>query len=83
MSEFYQKTYQIELLTEFSSGVYSGVYNTIKKQKLDDAHILVQILEQLKIMMRTNLFNKTIEELEELKIYWQSMDYCIQQLAVV
>lgn len=80
MSEFYQKSYQIELLTEFSSGVYSEIYNLVEKQKLEETHVLVKILAQLREIKRTNLFTKSIAELENLKQYWQAMNNYVQQL---
>ena len=80
MSDFYKRSYQIELLTEFSNGVYGEVYNLVEKRELDDSHILVKILEQLREINRTNLFAKSVGELENLKMYWQAMNQYVQQL---
>ena len=80
MSDFYKKSYQIELLTEFSNGVYGEVYNLVEKKGLDETHILTKLLNQLCEMNSTNLFAKSIAEIEVLKGYWQAMSQYVQQL---
>ena len=83
MCEHYEKSYQIELLTEFSSIVYADALNLVLKQNLnpDDAsHFDVQVLQQLEEMKRVNLFTKSVKELNKINCYWRYMNHFIQNL---
>jgi len=83
LCEHYEKSYQIELLTEFSSGVYAEALNLVLEQNLDPydtSHFDVQVLQQLGEMKRVNLFNKSIDELKKINNYWKSMSHFVQSL---
>ena len=83
MCEHYEKSYQIELLTEFSSGVYADALNLVLEQNLnpdDTSHFDVQVLHQLEEMKRVNLFTKSVDELNRINSYWKSMSYFFQSL---
>jgi len=81
MCEHYEKSYQIELISEFSSSVYAEALNLVLEQNLnpdDTSHFDVQVLQQLEEMKRVNLFTKSIDELGRINNYWKSMNHFVQ-----
>lgn len=73
----YEKTYQIELINEFSASVYNRVLNYVLNHELDktnDQLLEVNLLNQLKLAKRVNLFDYSLEELKAVDEFWLSMD---------
>ena len=71
------KIYQIELLNEFSMSVYNRLLRHVHKNKIDLTHqenFIALLFRQLEEMLSLNLFKKELEELEEIKHYWVTMN---------
>ncbi|MCQ9210120.1 antitoxin [Granulicatella seriolae] len=81
----YEKTYQIEIINEFSASVYNRVLNYVLNHELDMENsqlLAVNLLNQLKLAKRVNLFDYSLEDLKSIDDYWLSMDKYSKQILV-
>lgn len=79
----YDQTFKIEILNEFSNGVYSRLLNFILKNGIDQkgkSNFYNVLLSQIAEMLALNLFDMSFEELEELDGYWKSINKYIQEI---
>ena len=77
------KTYQIELLTEFSMSVYNRLLRYVQKNEIDleNKDLMISLLfRQLEETLSLNLFKKELRELETIKHYWEHMNYLTKEL---
>jgi len=77
----YEKTFKIEVLNEFSNGVYARLLNFILKNdidKNDNNNFYVNLLNQFSEMLNVDLFKMTIVELDNVKAYWDNMNNFIK-----
>lgn len=80
----YEQTLKIELLNEFSNRVHARLLNFILKSGIDknDSHnFFVNLLQQLSEMLNVDLFKMTIDELDNVKAYWDNMNNYIAGIA--
>ena len=66
MAVTYEKTFEIEIINELSASVYNRVLNYVLNHELNknDSQLLeVNLLNQLKLAKRVNLFDYSLEEL--------------------
>lgn len=73
----YEHTFKVELLNEFSNGVYARLVNFVFKNgidKDDKNNLYATLLEQFSNMLALNLFKMSFEELNALESYWKSMN---------
>ena len=79
----YEKTFKIEILNEFSNGVYASLVNFVIKSgidKDDKNNFYIALLDQFVKMLNLNLFKMSFEELEALERYWRNMDKYIKEI---
>lgn len=77
----YEKTFKIEVLNEFSNGVYADLVNFIIKNgidKEDKTNFYVVLLNQFEQFLNFNLFEMTFDELEALEGYWENMSNYVE-----
>ena len=77
------KTYQIELLTEFSMSVYNRLLRYVQKNEIDleNKDLMISLLfRQLEETLSLNLFKKELRELETIKQYWEHRNYLTKEL---
>lgn len=80
----YDKTLKIEILNEFSNGVYARLLNFVLKNGIDqqDKNIFYNaLLGHFTEMIDLNLFKMSFEELEVLEGYWKNMSHYVQEIA--
>lgn len=80
----YDEVYQVELINELSARVYGRLLNRVLKagyDKNDTAIFECLLLQQFKEHKRTNLFDKNLQELAEIKAYWQAMNQLTKELS--
>jgi len=83
MGTIYEKIYQIEIINEFSPTVYNRVLNYVLNHELDKTNnqlLEVNLLNQLQLAKRVNLFDYSLEELKAVDDYWLSMDHYSKKL---
>ena len=81
--ENYEKTFEIEIINELSASVYNRVLNYVLNHELNknDSQLLeVNLLNQLKLAKRVNLFDYSLEELQAVHEYWRSMNRYSKQV---
>ena len=77
------KTYQIELLTEFSMSVYNRLLRYVQKNEIDleNKDLMISLLfRQLEETLSLNLFKKELRELDTIKHYWEHMNHLTKEL---
>lgn len=77
----YEKTFKIEVLNEFSNGVYARLLNFILKNDIeqnDKNNFYVNLLHQFSEMLNVDLFKMTNVELDNVKAYWDNMNNFIK-----
>ena len=77
------KTFEIEIINELSASVYNRVLNYVLNHELNknDSQLLeVNLLNQLKLAKRVNLFDYSLEELQAVHEYWRSMNRYSKQV---
>lgn len=77
MKQDYDKTLKIEVLNEFSNGVYACLLNFVLKNGIDQQgknNFYNALLEQFAEMLDLDLFKMSFEELEVLEGYWKNMN---------
>jgi len=73
----YEQTFKIEILNEFSNGVYARLLNFILKNgvdKNDSNNFYVSLLQQFSEMLNVDLFKMSNVELDNVKSYWENMN---------
>lgn len=83
MAVTYEKTFEIEIINELSASVYNRVLNYVLNHELNknDSQLLeVNLLNQLKLAKRVNLFDYSLEELQAVHEYWRSMNRYSKQV---
>lgn len=78
----YELTAKIEVINEFSNGIYSRLLNYILKNKIDEtgSNLYTILLSNLEEMLAIDLFSYDKEGLEKLLLYWKSMDQYISEI---
>ena len=80
MSTAYEKAFQIELLSEYSSMVYAEALNYMLDHDLEHTkpnHFLVDLVNQMELNLTKDLFGKELEELQAISAYWKLMHQLI------
>lgn len=83
MAVTYEKTFEIEIINELSASVYNRVLNYVLNHELNknNSQLLeVNLLNQLKLAKRVNLFEYSLEELQAVHEYWRSMNRYSKQV---
>jgi len=73
----YEQTFKIEVLNEFSNGVYARLLNFILKNgvdKNDSNNFYVSLLQQFSEMLNVDLSKMSNVELDNVKSYWEDMN---------
>jgi len=78
MAVTYEKTFEIEIINELSASVYNRVLNYVLNHELNKNDS--QLLNQLKLAKRVNLFDYSLEELQAVHEYWRSMNRYSKQV---
>ena len=82
-NQYETKTYQIELLTEFSMSVYNRLMRYVQKNDIDleNKDLMISLLfRQLEETLSLNLFKKESKELETIEHYWEHMNHLTKEL---
>lgn len=83
MEMTYEKTFEIEIINELSASVYNRVLNYVLNHELDleNSQLLeVNLLNQLKMAKRVNLFSYSLERLQDVHEYWRAMNQYSKQV---
>ncbi|MBO6387087.1 antitoxin, partial [Enterococcus casseliflavus] len=75
--------FEIEIINELSASVYNRVLNYVLNHELnkDNSQLLeVNLLNQLKLARRVNLFDYSLEELKAVHEYWRAMNRYSKQV---
>lgn len=83
MEMSYDKTYQIELLNEFSMSIYNRILRYAMKNNIDlesESHFISIIFRQMEENLSVKLFDKSMEELEEIRKYWEHMNIYTKEI---
>lgn len=81
--ETYDKTFKIEILNEFSNGVYARLVNFVLKNDMDPKdknNFYIVLLDQFVEMLNVNLFKMSEAELNNVQTYWENMNKCIREI---
>ncbi len=79
----YEHTFKIELLNEFSNNVHARLLNFVLKKGInqnDNKNFYANLLHQLSEMLNVNLFKMSIEELDNVRTYWENMNNYIKEI---
>ena len=82
MAVTYEKTFEIEIINELSASVYNRVLNYVLNHELNknDSQLLeVNLLNQLKLAKRVNLFDYSLEEDVYKRQVVDTTNYSIQE----
>ena len=83
MEMTYEKTFEIEIINELSASVYNRVLNYVLNHELDleNSQLLeVNLLNQLKMAKRVDLFSYSLERLQDVHEYWRAMNQFSKQV---
>ena len=72
----YEKTFEIEIINEFSASIYAKMLNYVLNNELDKSdstNLQVNLLKQLSNMNQINLFELSLEELEAYHDYLRTI----------
>ena len=72
----YEKTFEIEIINEFSASIYAKMLNYVLNNELDKndlTNLQTNLLNQLSNMNQINLFKLSLEELEAYNDYLRSI----------
>ncbi|MDA5539052.1 antitoxin epsilon [Streptococcus thermophilus] len=72
----YRKTFEIEIINEFQSAIYSKMLNFVLNNefdKSDSKNLQTNLLNQLSNMNQINLFKLSLEELEAYHEYLRAI----------
>ena len=81
----YEKTYQIEIINEFSSTVYNRVLNYVLNHELNTKDMTIvesNLLNQLEVAQEVDLFKQSADELKAIDGYWLAMDLYSKKLLI-
>jgi len=79
----YNQTFKIELLNEFSNGVYARLLNFILKSEIDTenkSNFYVVLKHQFVVMLDLKLYEMSIEEIEVVEKYWENMNRYVKEI---
>ncbi|MBC1490036.1 antitoxin [Listeria sp. FSL L7-1485] len=79
----YEKTFKVESLNEFSRNVYNRVLRYVVNHQTDRQNkndLSAELLDQLKGMLKMNLFEILINDLAKVESYWNTMDMCTKSI---
>ncbi len=78
----YELTAKIEILNEFSYGIYNRLLNYILNNGIDttSSNLYTTLLSTLGEMLSVDLFNFSKEELEKTLLYWKNMNQYINEI---
>jgi len=82
-NQYETKTYQIELLTEFSMSVYNRLLRYVQKNDIDleNKDLMISLLfRQLEDTLSLNLFKKDLREIKTIQQYWEHMNHLTKEL---
>ena len=82
MSTAYEKAFEIELLSEYSSMVYAEALNYMLDHDLEHTkpnHFLVDLVKQMELNLSKDLFTKELEEIQAISAYWRVMHKLFQE----
>lgn len=83
MKMTYEQTFEIEIINELSASVYNRVLNYVLNHELDleNSQLLeVNLLNQLKMAKRVDLFSYSLERLQDVHEYWRAMNQYSKQV---
>ena len=80
MAVTYEKTFEIEIINELSASVVLNYVLNHELNKNDSQLLEVNLLNQLKLAKRVNLFDYSLEELQAVHEYWRSMNRYSKQV---
>lgn len=83
MKMTYEQTFEIEIINELSASVYNRVLNYVLNHELDleNPQLLeVNLLNQLKMAKRVDLFSYSLERLQDVHEYWRAMNQYSKQV---
>lgn len=72
----YEKTFEIEIINEFSASIYAKMLNYVLNNELDKndlTNLQTNLLNQLSNMNQINLFKLSLEELEAYHEYLRAI----------
>ncbi|WP_326931562.1 hypothetical protein [Enterococcus avium] len=78
----YELTVKIEIINEFSYGIYNRLLNYILNNGIDKTspNLYTTLLSTLGEMLSVDLFNFSKEELEKTLLYWKNMNQYINEI---
>lgn len=78
----YELTAKIEIINEFSYGIYNRLLNYILNNGIDrtSPNLYSTLLSTLGEMLSVDLFNFSKEELEKTLLYWKNMNQYINEI---
>lgn len=77
----YELTAKIELINEFSYGVYNRLLNYVLEKGLKESkNLYSNLLATFKDMLSTDLEPLEAEELEKILLYWKTMDHYVKEI---
>lgn len=76
----YELTVKVELINEFSHGVYNRLLNYILSNNYEEKPLYNKLLKGFKEMLSMDLEFLDAEELERVLSYWKVMDQYIKQI---
>ncbi|MDU5335818.1 hypothetical protein [Enterococcus sp.] len=78
----YELTAKIEIINEFSYGIYNRLLNYILNNGIDrtSPNLCSTLLSTLGEMLSVDLFNFSKEELEKTLLYWKNMNQYINEI---
>lgn len=78
----YELTAKIEIINEFSYGIYNRLLNYILNNGIDKngSNLYSAIISTLRRMLSIDLFSFNKEELDKMLIYWKNMNQYINEI---
>ncbi|MGG5373482.1 hypothetical protein [Enterococcus sp. AZ196] len=77
----YELTAKIEIINEFSFGVYNHLMNYVLKNELEKSkNLYSNLLATFEDMLSTDLEPLDAEELEKMLLYWKTMDHYVKEI---
>lgn len=79
----YEKTFKIEILNELANGVYNRLLNFVLNNGInrqDKDNIYNILLDEFVEKLNIDLFEMSLEELEDLRGYWRTKNKYITEL---
>ncbi len=73
----YEKTFEIEIINEFSMSIYNRILRYAMKNDINlesNDHFISLLFHQMEENLNVKLYDKSLDELEDIKKYWQHMN---------